>query len=57
MQQSHNSLAAEWLSAVSPAAWHAGGQRFESAWLHIETQASPGFFDVWAKPLALQSGL
>tara|TARA_Y100001968_G_scaffold233837_1_gene216856 strand:+ start:750 stop:878 length:129 start_codon:yes stop_codon:yes gene_type:complete len=19
-------------------AWHAGGQRFESAWLHLETQ-------------------
>ena len=34
MQQSPNSLAGEWLSAFRPASWHAGGQRFESAWLH-----------------------
>ena len=35
MQQSLNSNAVERLSALRPVAWHAGGQRFESAWLHF----------------------
>ena len=41
-------------SAGRAPAWHAGGQRFESAWLHLE---NPGQSWVFLCPNALNMGL
>ncbi|WP_341882772.1 hypothetical protein [Synechococcus sp. UW140] len=38
LKQSSKSIAAQLVLANKWAAWHAGGQRFESAWLHLKIQ-------------------
>ena len=35
VQQTPKTQAAQLMSGMEPTTWHAGGQRFESAWLHF----------------------
>jgi hypothetical protein len=53
-------LAAQGLTGINASTWHAGGQRFEFAWLHSRTfrTSSPlvaRFFAVWTLPHDEQS--
>ena len=57
VQQTPRVHAAQPLSAIQPTAWHAGGQRFESAWLHyVRLLAPQGFFLLHGKLLAGPAG-
>ncbi len=46
MQQTSKTSAAQWVYANKQAPWHAGGQRFESAWLHFKNPLKQDFATV-----------
>ena len=46
MQQTSKTPVVQWVYANKQAPWHAGGQRFESAWLHFKNPLKQDFATV-----------